>query len=238
MRLTVLAASGVSREYQIVTLRHAGDGRARSAFYLHEPEELRGTAFLLEETLPATAAGLRVWVYLPSGARRVLEVQGATLSQPLLGSDFTYQDWRVWLPVADLEVVRWSGAEAVAGSGRLEVEARPRTPELATTLGWAWARVAVDPGTWMVERMQYFEPGEARPARVYRASAPTRVDGAWIPRRMVMSRPGSGERTVVQLIDAWHDREIPAAVLRPENLPELGRWLAAAAASRTPAQDP
>lgn len=230
-----MAASGTVRSYEIATLREVRGDRALSAFHLDEPAALRGTAFLVEESLPATAAGLRVWLYLPSGKHQTFEVRGATLSQPLLGSDFSYQDWRLWLPVADLDPVR--RPDRVAGERTLlAVEARPRTVAAEEALGWARVRLTVDPENWTVVRADFFAPGEQRPGRRYRASGQTEIDGAWIPRRMVMERIETGERTVVELIEAWHDRDVPAAALRPEGLPDLGRWLPAAAGSGLTAQ--
>jgi hypothetical protein len=228
----VVAASGAARSYEIATLRELVAGRARSAFRLDEPAALRGTAFLLEERLADGARDFRVWLYLPSGAHRVFEVRGATLSQPLLGSDFSYQDWRLWLPLADLEAVRLPDL-AADERALLAVEARPRTEEAAAALGWERARLAVDPDTWAVARAEYFGP-----RRSFRAEGWTAIDGVSIPRRMVMARPESGERTVVELIEAWHDRAIPPAALLPESLPDLGRWLAVASGSGPSAQPP
>lgn len=223
-RLSLFNDGELARRYVVETVRTSGPERAVTLFFLDRPETLRGTAFLLEESRPARVEGTRIWLHLPAGRPEPLEIEAERARQSLLGSDFTYQDWRVWLPVGDLRLER--RPDGRSGGGRvLRISAEPSSAGAARSLGWGHALLRVDAATGVLVGAEYAPaPGEP-PERIFEASALRRVDGEWIPGRMEMRDLRAGRSTVVELLDAWHHRPVPAGWFAPEGLTRLGERL-------------
>ena len=69
----------------------ASDNRLRVMLRVKAPENLAGSAFLMREATNVSDQGM--YVYLPS-VRRVRRITGEFADGALLGSDFSYQDFR------------------------------------------------------------------------------------------------------------------------------------------------
>jgi hypothetical protein len=224
-RLSLINEGEVARRYVVQTLRSCGARRSVTLFYLAQPETLEGTAFLLEETRPARVAGTRIWLYLPTGRQEPLQIEAERARQSLLGSDFTYQDWRVWLPVKDLRTDR--GPDTIhRGRPVFSVSVEPTSPELKRTLGWGHARLLVDRATGTLVTAEYAGAAGEAPDRVFDASSLRQVDGEWLPGRMEMRDLGADRSTVVELLDAWHHRPVPEEWFLPQRLPRLAALMA------------
>lgn len=222
-RMTLTAPTGEPRVYEIVALRSGSGSGVRSAFLIRSPESLRGTAFLMQETRPPRLDPGRVWIFLPAGERRVLEVEKDHLGEALLGSDFTFQDWRVWLPVEGMETSPFStGTIACGGGACRSISVRPSSPDDARFLGWLHAVYEIDSDRHVVVGARFDETGDGRPERRFESAGWHRVDGVWLPTWMAMERPGSKRSTTVELLWAAHDLDIPDQMLEPESLPRLG----------------
>lgn len=236
-RLSLINDGEVVRRYVVQTLRSCGALRSVTLFFLARPETLEGTAFLLEETRPARVAAARIWLYLPAGRQEPLEIEAERARQSLLGSDFTYQDWRVWLPAEDLRVDRGPDT-AVRGRPVFEVLAEPTTPELKRSLGWGHARLLVDRATGILVAAEYADAAGEPPDRVFEASGLRQVDGEWLPGRMEMRDLEAGRSTVVELLDAWHQRPVAADWFRPRHLPRLATLMDRLPGTGGPYPDP
>lgn len=220
VRLSLLNAGSLARSYVIRTLRTTGSGGSTTLFDLLEPEALRGTSFLLQEARPARVTGIRIWLRLPTGRSEPIEIEPSRARESLLGSDFAYQDWRLWWPAEDLRV-RGLGTTLRHGRPAWEVEARPVSRELADRLGWGVVRLSVDRETAVLVRAEYALGAGDPPRRVFEATDLFQVDGIWIPRRMEIREPDTDRCTIVELLEAWHGRPVSIERLAPEHLAEV-----------------
>lgn len=217
-RMTLVSGEKAVNHYEVVTARRMTAGNATTLFVLRSPKALSGTSFLLAETTPPGTDSCRTWFFLPAGERRVLEIPPSQLSDLILGSDFTYQDWRVWLPLRDLRVLQSQKAACTAGPCyRLLVE--PRSAAAARNLGWDRARLEVDQRTWSVSRIEYFRGSSKFPIRLFSALDFHSFRGVWTPRRMVMTTLPARDQTVIDLLGAWYDEDLGADLFDPKRLP-------------------
>lgn len=217
-RMTLVSGEKAVNHYEVVTARRMTAGNAATLFVLQSPKALSGTSFLLEESTPPGTDRCRTWLFLPAGERRVLEIPPAQLSDFILGSDFTYQDWRVWLPLRDLRVLQSQKAACSTGPCyRLLVE--PRSVAAARGLGWDRARIEVDERTWSVSHIEYFRGSSKFPIRLFSALDLHSFRGVWTPQRMVMTTLPARDQTVIDLLGAWYDENLGADLFDPKRLP-------------------
>ena len=99
-RVSIELTSGpqVTRRFTVVNAWRADGHRVDSVYFLEAPPGMAGTAYLHSE-IAADAPDLSVRLFLPSGQRQVLTVASGEYGEGLLGSDFTYEDFRKRLPV-------------------------------------------------------------------------------------------------------------------------------------------
>ena len=100
VRLEMSYQGIITRTFLITNVWSSGFPISRMLFYLNDPSGLRGTRYLQVED-PTSANELSVSLYLPAGRRRVLTIPSDLHGQGLLGSDFSYHDVRLRLPVRD-----------------------------------------------------------------------------------------------------------------------------------------
>jgi hypothetical protein len=212
--------SSPHRTLRIMTLRAVEGDRCRTVFYLAGPWPLTGTAYLLEEQR-GRLEPFGIHLHLPFGLRRVIRVDPARRGQGHLGSDFTYDDLKYWLPLEGFAYRHEGEPRRPAGSALL-IRGEITLPELAAALGYGWLRMHVDRETRLVHSIEYGVAGESERFRVFTADRFRQADGNWIPGRMQILNDRTGHESTLLLQHAWYDRPVPASVFLPEKLPSLG----------------
>jgi len=220
-RITLRKEGRIQDAYEVVTLRKQESNQASTLFLMRSPVPLRGTAFLLRESLAAGTPGCRIWLSLPT-ADHVLEIDSSFWADPLLGSDFTYQDWRLWLPVRDLRPGEVRKTSCRAGPCyRLNVW--PANPTAAQQLNWIRANLYIDSKRWVLLKAEYFYHATPAPERIFEALDFQRVGNIWSPRRMTMTTTANSQQTTVGLLGVWYNQSIPAIFMDPRQLPFLSK---------------
>jgi hypothetical protein len=79
---------------------------------LTQPYTLSGTAVLTVESVGA--ADVSIWLHLRA-SKRALKIESSRTTDYVLGTDFTYEDLRFWLPTDEFDVQSASHAEGIIG---------------------------------------------------------------------------------------------------------------------------
>lgn len=221
--LELKSGAAVTRTFTILHLFRREEGEVRSLVLLEEPVNLRGTNYLLIESLRGAAAGMQLFLFLPAGKRRVLTIRPSRFDEGLLGSDFSYSDLRWAIPGAGHRL-SLHGTARLAGRTAWVVDARPAG---AAASRWSRIRYFVSRDPWLLLGADYYRGGEARPAKRLRVEELRQIGGVWTPVRMVM-RLARGRSSVLTLREAgFGSARYGPDLFTAENLPLLGDRLRA-----------
>jgi len=174
-----------------------------------EPPDMRGSALLLLEQPGRND----MFMYLPE-LKRVRRVTGPALSGGMFGTDFTYSQFERLQGVArDLVVERLE--DETLGGEPLHVLAH--TP--ADDPEFEYVKSYVEPERCLPMRTEFFEPGRhlrkvltVDPARI------ERIDGHWIPRRLVMEDVVHGSSTEFLVEDIEVEADIHRRIFTERHL--------------------
>jgi len=227
-RVAVLFRSGNSttRAYTISNFWSTRGDTSRMLFYLEEPAGLRRTRYLQIED-QAAAQELGVYLYLPAGRQQVLTIAPGSHGQGLLGSDFSYSDLRLKLPVHDC-TYRFLGTEVLAGRRAWKIEALQTRPELP----WRRAILYLTRDRPFLLGADYYSEagsGPETPLKSMRVQEFRDVALVRIAVRMTMSVRGGNSTTIVLQDARFGVRDIPEEWLAPSTLgspalDEAGSW--------------
>lgn len=219
VRLELRSGAQVTRSFEVTNLWRQDGAVVRTVFVLSEPPGLRGTNYLLVED-PSAPEGMKVFLHLPAGERRVLTVAPSHFDQGLLGSDFGYRDLRMRLPTRGFRF-RTLGRETVLGREAWIVEATPEPASGPQPV----SRYYLSASPPLLLGVDHLRPAAAgQPAEVVkrmRVEGVEQVDGAWTETRMVMEG-ADGHSSVLSLED-FRPGYTPAgaALFEPTALPTL-----------------
>lgn len=148
-----------------------GAPRVRATLQVERPEYLSGAAYLVIQSQDFLQDG--VYVYLPS-VRRVRQVTGTFADGALLGTSFSYYDFK---PLAGA-----FGGSALESEGTDVIEQRPVRvlsfrPTDADRTDYTRVRAWVDQATCLPLRMEFFEGDRVRKRLTASASALREADG-------------------------------------------------------------
>lgn len=216
----------VTRSFTVVNLWRSESHGVNTLFTLEKPEGLKGTSYLLEEGgNEKNAADMNVHLFLPAGERRVLEIAPDNLDEGLLGSDFTYTDLRMLLPVEGYRY-RLLGQSALLHEPAWVIEAEPSTPRTRRISSWQRARFYLMKNAPLLLGADYEQDGvdgkgSPRMLRQMRVEVFKQIDGVWTATRMVMS--GADDRASVLSLQEAHFtlKGWEASIFSPQGLPSL-----------------
>jgi hypothetical protein len=185
----------------------------RSIFYLVEPPAMAGTGLLLEER--ANEEDMTIFLRLRS-ARLALAVHPSRCVQSVLGTDFTYEDLRFWLPlhtISQCEVVTGldRGRSAFLIRGNLETPYR-RAASL---------RLALDAEGWLPMSIDWYDAPIKRLARVYRVKSLQKIGGVLTPTAVRVFRPPERYMSTMILHRERHGVAMDATLYDPRAMCEL-----------------
>lgn len=197
--------------YRIFHVWRVQEGVCESVYVLSEPTVLAGTAVKLVES--PFAERIDIWLSLSTMTHPV-RVDVCRPNQFVLGTDFTYEDLRFWLPTDALEF--YSLEPPHADSRVLALGARRGTGHSVTEL-----RVRLDTAGWLPLRIEWLDPTDGQSRRIYSATDLFCVDGVWTPQRISVSRPRERYRSNMTLCHVLYGVQIDHELFRTENLSRL-----------------
>jgi hypothetical protein len=216
--------AAVARTFTILHLwRQEGD-EVRSLVLLEEPVNLRGTNYLLVESLEGGATGMQLSLFLPAGKRRVLTIRPSRFDEGLLGSDFSYSDLRWAIPAGSEYRLDLRGTTGLAGRTAWVVEAQPVGAAISR---WSRIRYFIARDSSLLLGADYYRGGERRPTKSLRVEEMKQIEGVWTPVRMMMRLAG-GRSSVLTLKEAgFGSGRFPPDLFVADNLPLYGDRLQA-----------
>jgi outer membrane lipoprotein-sorting protein len=179
MRMLLVEKDGSTKERRM-SYKAKGEHKAITRFDF--PESVNGMGFLQEE-------GDNFHVYLPE-FQKVRKVAAHTKRQSFMGSDFSYNDMRNRRFTMDYD------ARLVDASGaRYLVEL---TPKPGSDIEYSKLMLTVQPDTFMIDVIEYFDASGARVKRQLREDAIKHGD-IWMQQKVTMEDLRTGHKTVLFL---------------------------------------
>jgi hypothetical protein len=216
----------VTKSFTVVNLWNSGESDVRTLFYLEEPPGLSGTSYLLIEGNGLNQQQeMKVHLFLPAGERRVLEIMPSNFAEGLLGSDFTYTDLRMRLPLNGYEY-RLAGQATLLGEPSWAIEARPITPATRQTVAWSKAHFYLAKRFSFMLGADYF--GEAHngtdaPPIVKRLRVESfkQMDEMWTATSMVMFGSNKDSSRITLKDARFNLKKFDPGILTPAELPSM-----------------
>jgi hypothetical protein len=182
--LDLITNGQISRSFTVVNLWKDEQGEVKTLFLLQEPKGLCGTNYLLDEDKAATSVpDMKVYLFLPSGQRQVLEIEPSKFNEGLLGSDFTYTDMRMQLPAKGYNY-RLAGQCELHNEPTWVIEAEPASEEIRQTSNWAHARFYLARNFQFLLGADYYTDSEegnggSKPSKKMRVVSFEQINNVW-----------------------------------------------------------
>lgn len=188
--MDVYDKKGTARRKKFMLRKLGGLGNSKTLVRFTDPAEVRGVGLL---SINEKGAADRQWLYTPA-IQRVRRIAAQERRQRFIGTDFTNEDMAERV-IDDFTYKLLSQGEEIDGRKTYKIEARPVSPE-KSQYAYLYLWVPVDvPYTVLAE--MYDARGERQ--RVLKAGNLEKVSGIWIARRVEMSTPTEGTKTVLTL---------------------------------------
>lgn len=190
------------RRLEVATLRQRRGDVARTLTCLMKPRVLRNVNYVATERR-GRMRPFRIELYLPFAGGTLRTVDTERRKEGLLGSDFAYEDLKLWLyeegheygePQLKGDLLTVCG-RCVSGQNLVRYGARP-------------FRILADPETGFVRGIDYLTAGGDEVVRRYRADRTREISGVLIAGRMRMEDRDRERTSTITLKRCWYDREI------------------------------
>ena len=218
------AESRPGRKLLVRTVYRRQDEVTQMAFCACSPFFLQGIAFLLVQK-KGRVDPFEMHIFLPYGKRQVITVGSERRGEGLLGSDFSYDDLKLW-HYEDC----WGSLRC--GNPRGEKENHLESLDLVwkadlkpRTVQWHKQRLYVQVPEIVLKQIEFFTEADERPFRILHLTGHNKVDGITLPDRMCMQNYQTNSETVIRLERAWADRAVDHSLFEPRSLPELFQQL-------------
>lgn len=165
-----------------------------------QPQDIEGTGLL---GITKADGSTDQWLYLPE-LDRSRRIAGDRKGGRFVGSDLYFEDLQERLPNKDRH--RIIGKEAV---GDTQCDVLESVPVDASSSVYLRRVSWVDPQTFVVLRVDYFEKDEARPSKRWTAIERRKVQNIWTVMHSVMADLQSGHETRIQVQKVIYDRKLP-----------------------------
>jgi hypothetical protein len=189
--MDVYDKKGAVRRKKYALRKLGGLGNSKTLVRFTDPAEVRGVGLL---SINEKGTADRQWMYTPA-IQRVRRIATQERRQRFIGTDFTNEDMAERV-IDDFAYKLVAQGEEIDGRKTYKIEARPVSPE-KSQYAYLYLWVPVDvPYTVLAE--MYDAKGVRQ--RVLKAGSLEKVSGIWVARRIEMSTPTDGTRTVL-LVD-------------------------------------
>lgn len=192
----------------------AGNNRVRVMLRVNGPANLAGSAFLVRETANYAKEGM--YVYLPS-VRRVRRVSGELADGALLGSDFSYADFRQLQNVFDGYT---ASQEAPAQIEQRPVYVLSFKPEAKS--GYSRVRAWVDQKTCVPLKLEFYENQQLRKQLSAPVSGLRQANNYWYPGEVEMQDLKSGTKSLLRAVVSTSPDKLSPAYFSPSMFYSVG----------------
>lgn len=191
-RMDVTDKKGALRSKKFTMRKLGGLGNSKTLVRFTEPVEVRGVGLL---SINEKGAADRQWMFTPA-IQRVRRIAAQERRQRFIGTDFTNEDMAE--RVLDDYTYKLIGeGEVVDGRKTWKIEGKPVSADKSQyAYVYLWVPVDVP---YVVLAEMYDAKGQRQ--RVLKASSLEKISGIWIARRVEMSTPNEGTKTVLFLED-------------------------------------
>jgi hypothetical protein len=189
--LELVTDAQVTNTFTVVNMWRQFENEVRTLFLLEAPAGLRGTDYLLREK--ADSQEMQVNLFFPAGERRVLEVGPNNFDQGLLGSDFTYNDMRMLLPVKGWRY-RSTGRTHLLREPAWVVDAQPLNRLNDQISSWSLVRLYLARDFQLLLGADFYgmvegKTGKAPLSKQMRVQSFKQYNGVWTATQIVFSGP-------------------------------------------------
>jgi hypothetical protein len=196
------------RVLEVRTLRQIRDGMAISLFCIIEPFGLRNINYVVSEVRGAMEP-FSIQLYLPYVAGTLRDLPSDRRMEGHLGSDFSYEDLKVWLYAEDHVF-----AEPEERPEGVFVHGRCVARRHLVRHGSGSLALWLDPESAFVHGIDYFS-GRGELCRKYRAEGVTTIDHVLVPDRMTLRDFSLRHVTTIDLVSAWYNRPVDPDIFTP-----------------------
>ncbi|HYG81396.1 MAG TPA: outer membrane lipoprotein-sorting protein [Pyrinomonadaceae bacterium] len=222
--LELMTDDTVTRTFTVVNLWRSDNDAVRTLFLLEEPQGLSGTNYLLQEERDKPPE-MQVHLFLPAGERRVLEVAPGNFSEGLLGSDFSYQDVRMQLPVKGYRYSLKGGA-SLLNEPAWVVEVEPSTDQTREINSWSTAQLYLARNFPFLLGADFYgkpenETGPPHLLKQMRVQGLKQIDGVWTATRIAMYGQDKHASVLTLKEAGFNSAEIDSGLFSPKELPGL-----------------
>lgn len=192
--------------------RKAGaDGKEMisAALYIDLPVELKGAAYLVQETDDYLRDGM--FVYLPA-VKRVRRITGTFADGALMGTNFSYFDFKQLQGAFSDLAARHEGSAEINGR---KAHVLAYTVLEGTETRYTGARVWVDQEACVVVKGEFYEGARLVKTFTSLPGALRQADGVWYLSEIEMRESGAGTRTVARIGKLDSKGAIPSRYFNP-----------------------
>ena len=199
--------------YTICHVWRVADDACSSLLFLTAPQALAGTGVIAIEHPNEEA--MQIWLRLRTSAQPIA-FEASRSVQHVLGTDFTFEDLRFWLPLRALQIAHasWQRHEGVAAC---LVRASRSSPHAR----WPDLRLWLHGTHWLPLSIEWFDESPGGPAKVYSAGRLQQVDGVWTPTVVSVARPAHGYSSRMTMKRAAHRIDVDPALFDPATLNDI-----------------
>jgi outer membrane lipoprotein-sorting protein len=191
-KLDVVDKKGIARSRKFTVRKIGGLGNSKTLVRFTDPPELRGVGLL---SINQRGVADRQWLYTPA-IQRVRRIAAQERRQRFFGSDFTNEDMSE-RALDDFTYKLIGDGEEIEGRKTYKIEARPVSPD-KSQYAYIHIWVAKD-APYSVMAEMYDKQGQKQ--RILKAGNLEKISGVWVAKRVEMSTPAEGTKTILTLED-------------------------------------
>lgn len=183
--------------------------QVRAVLQVESPKDLAGAAYLVRESGVAAVDG--TYFYLPSlGKPR--KISGASAAGSLLGTDFSFQEFKMILNSFDGMTTTLESTDKLDGRDVFVANFKPDDQEAAAGIIRGW----IDQQTCVPLKLDFYKGEKLNKQAVVKPDDVRAARGIWFPVEVDMKDLGAGTHTVLHATLVERPVAVPPAVFEPE----------------------
>lgn len=226
IRIEVFTPGSPPIRYQILHAWTVKQDQCRSLFCLTSPRTMAGTNVLMVES--RNKLETEIWLRLRT-ARTPVRVCDTYAKDFVLGTDFTYEDLRFWLPTDDYAV--GVTRRLVEGNGNIFHIELVRHSDPDKNL----LEIELDVEELFTTRMRWMNR-KSEVEKLLDAGPYQKVNGAWVPTVKSVTRPGAGYSSTMTLLRMCSTSTFPADLFNASALVDVDAATLQLLASQRPVE--
>jgi hypothetical protein len=208
-KIDVVDKKGAVRSRKFTMRKLGGTGNSKTLVRFTDPPEARGVSLL---SINQGGTADRQWMYTPA-IQRVRRIAAQERRQRFIGTDFTNEDMSERV-LDDFTYKLIGEGEEIDGRKTYKIEARPVSPD-KSQYAYVYIWVPKDaPYSTLAE--MYDKQGQK--LRIMKAGNLEKISGVWIAKRVEMSTPAEGTKTILTLEDIRFNTGLKEEMFTPQAL--------------------